>query len=441
MLRSSPRIPTIIVLVALLALAGTSSAQVNLLWYKEVVHEGRIFVFNNPNDFKAWESSRELGKSITKVNYGPNGETVVFDSDAAMDLYTFRHNREAEVRPYTPPKAPAFPPPTTLKVGDGELKLGSLLQAWYVFDDSAAATGTSQLRNTTGVNTFLVRRAEIKLSGKVTPAWGFELMLDAAKTQSTSPTGDGKLLQDVAVSYEGLKGHKIMLGQKKVYITEEGGRSASALDFAERALVVRAISDRREAGLFWTADWSPMVTTMVSATNGTIANTNDDSNDTLFLAARVDVKPVKGLVVGASGGTSGGEGIAHLGRDRLGAHVRWDGTEELPFGLRAEYYEATDESLTNGAVSELKRNGWYASGLYTFAKQFQVGLRYEELNRNKDVSGQKQKILTGGLHYLIKGNNANLKLNFESIKDEGRKVDNVLDESYFQGVLAAQVSF
>jgi hypothetical protein len=441
MLRFPTRILKAIAMVALLALAGGAAAQVNLLWYKEVAADGRIYVFNDPNVYTAWEGSKEMGKSITRVNFGPNGETVVFDSDAAMDLYNFKHNRDAEVRPYAPPKAPSFPPPTTLKVGDGELKFGLLLQAWYVMDDSAASTGTSQLRNTTGVNSFLLRRAEIKINGKITPAWGFEVMLDPSKSQGTAAGTDQKILQDLAVSYLGLKGHEFMFGQKKIFLTEEGVRSSSALDFAERSLVVRAISDRRETGVFWKADWSELVTTYFSATNGTVANTNDDSNDGLFLAGRVDVKPVKGLNIGGSFGTSQGEGLSHLGRERFGAHVRWEATDDLPFGFRAEYYEAKDESIAGSVRSDLKRNGWYASGLYTFAKQFQFGLRYEEFNRNKDVSGQKQKIFTGGLHYLIKGNNANLKLNVESVKDEGRKVNSVLDESYLQGVLAAQVSF
>ena len=431
-----------IALAGLLLLAGAAHAQVNLLWYKEVAKDGRIYVFNDPNEFKAWEGSGELGKSITKIGFGPNGETVVFDNENALDLYVFKHGKEPEVRKYSAPKAPTFPPPTTLKVADGELKFGLLLQGWYVTDDSEAATGTSQLRNTTGVNTFLLRRAEMKLSGKVLKDWGFEVMIDPTKSPNTSSTSDGKVLQDLAITYEGFKGHKISMGQKKIFITEEGVRSSSALDFAERSLVVRQVADRREAGLFWTADWSPMVSTMVSATNGTVANTNDDSNDTLFFAARVDVKPLKGLNVGLSGGTSAGEGLAHLGRERFGAHVRWEGTETLPLGFRAEYYTLKDESLANGVRSDLKRNGWYASALYTFAKQFQLAARYEELDRNTDsATDNKLTILTGGLHWLIKGNNANLKLNVESIEDDGRKVNNVLDEKYLQAVLAAQVSF
>lgn len=430
-----------IALAGLLLLAGAAQAQVNLLWYKEVVKDGRIYVFNDPNEFAAWQSSGELGKSISKIGFGPNGETVVFDNEAALDLYVFKHGKEPEVRPYSAPKPPKPVPPTTLKIGDGELKFGGLLQGWYVMDDSATGSGSSQLGNSTGVNTFRLRRAEIKLSGKVTPEWGFEVMIDPTKSPSVTAGADGKILQDFAISYSGLKGHDFQLGQKKIWLMEEGNRSSSALDFAERSLVARQFSDKRELGLFWKADWSPMVTTGVSVTQGTTLN-NNDNNDALNFNARLDVKPTTGLVVGASGGYSAGEGTAYLGRERYAAHVRWEGTEDLPLGFRFEYAEGRDEQASGGVVTKLKRNGWYGTVLYTFAKKYQLAARYEEVDRNKDAAApSKTKILTGGLHYFIKGNNANLKLNVESIEDDGRTVNGILDEKYLQAVVAAQISF
>lgn len=425
------------ILVLSAGLAGIASGQG--LYYKEVTKNGKVFVFNSASAYKEWQKSGEIAKAITIAGQGEKGETVVAENETAIDLYNLKHDRPAYERPAT--KATATVHPTALRIGEsGELRLSGLAQAWYIVDDSPAATGTSQLGNTTGINTFRLRRAEIKLSGKITPAWGFEVMFDPSKSQNTAAGQDGKILQDLAISYQGLKGHDIAIGQKKIYLTEEGVRSSAALDFAERSVVVRQISDRREIGLFWKADWSPLVTTWVSATTGTNANNNDDSNDTLNYVARVDLKPVKGLLAGISGAYSGGEGLSHLGRTRLGAHLRWEGVE-VPLGVRFEYYTATDEQLAAGVKSDLKREGWYGSVLYTVAKRFQLEARYEEFNRNKDASGNKIKILTGGLHYLIKGYNVNLKLDVESIKDNGRLVNGKLQESYVQGVLAAQVAF
>ena len=426
--------------LALLLVAFSASAQVGTLWYKEVAYEGRIYVFNDPNQWKAWEASREMGKSITKIGYGPNGETVVFDSDNAMDLYNLRHGHDADAREYTPPKAPTFPPPTVLKIGDaGEVRLSALLQAWYVTDDTAPSTGTSYYGNTTGLNTFRLRRAEIRILGKITPAWAFDVMFDPAKSQNFAGGQDEKILQDLSIAYLGLKDHEFALGQRKIVITEEGVHSSSDLDFAERARVTRGFSDRRETGFFYKGELSPMFTAWVSITNGTASNVVDDSNDTLFGAARLDVKPIKGLLAGVSGGTSGGEGRDHRTRDRYGAHVRYDGPDSLPIGLRFEYLYANDGQ--GAGKADLKRDGFYLTGLYTYKNQFRFGLRYDVIDNNRDVSNQKIKTFTAGFHYLPKGRFLNIKLDCAFVKQEGRVVNGALDESFHQFVLAAQAAF
>ncbi len=421
-----------------LLVSFTMTAQVTSLWYKESFHEGQIFVFNSSDTFKAWQESKSLAKPITKTKYGPSGETVLFENETAMDLYNIKHNKDSEVRTV---KASESKPviPTSLKVGDsGELKFSGLLQGWYIADSSPVGTGTDYLGNKTGVNTFRMRRAEIKLSGKITPAWGFEVMLDPAKTQNFTTGNDDKLLQDLAISYLGLKGHEFAIGQKKIAITEEGLRSSADLDFAERSRITRVIGDLRQGGFFYKGQYGNMFAAQASITNGTIANTNDDSNDTLFWAARFDVKPSKGLVAGISGGT-GDVQQEHLTRDRLGAHIRWDGNEQLPLWLRFEYGWAKDGQ--GAGKSDITRAGWYGSALYTFAKQFQLGVRYEEYDPDKDVSGDKLTILTSGFHYLLKGRNLNLKLDWFHIKQEGRKVNGVLEESYDEVVLAVQAAF
>jgi hypothetical protein len=50
-------------------------------------------------------------------------------------------------------------------------------------------------------------------------------------------------------------------------------------------------------------------------------------------------------------------------------------------------------------------------------------------------------MMTAGFHYLIKGKNINLKLDYFDIKQDGRKVNGVLAEKYKQAVLAAQIGF
>lgn len=423
------RLATITAVTAALVLAllvvRPADAQVGSLYYQEVQKDGRYYVFNTPERFASFKASGDMGTSITLIGRGPDGATVVAENETALDLFFFRHNLPAYERPTPPPPKPVVP--TTLKVGDGELKFGLLLQGWYLADDTAKAS-----------NTFRVRRTEIKLSGKITPSWGFEVMLDPSKSQGFNAGQDSKILQDMAISYIGLKGHELSLGQKKITFTEEGVRSSSELDFAERSQITRAVSDRRETGLFYKGELSGKVGVMASVTNGTAANVLDDSNDTVVGSLRLDLKPVKGLLIGASGSSSGGETAAHLERTRYGAHVKYDGPESMPIAFRAEYVTATDGQA---GKADLERDGYYATVMYTIQKQFQLAVRYDEYNRDTNVDGRKLKTLTAGFHYLIKGKNINLKLDWFKVTDEGRKVGGTLDEDYNQAVLAAQIAF
>ncbi len=59
--------------------------------YREFTIDGRLYVFTSPTRKADFEKSGECGKAIIKIGYGPNGETVVFDSDEAVREYDKRH--------------------------------------------------------------------------------------------------------------------------------------------------------------------------------------------------------------------------------------------------------------------------------------------------------------------------------------------------------------
>ncbi|MFN3532687.1 MAG: hypothetical protein ACK41Q_09305 [Candidatus Brocadia sp.] len=62
--------------------------------YQEVEKDGRLYVFTSPMRLTDFEKSGELGKAVIKIGYGPNGETVVFDSDEAVGEYDKRHSQK-----------------------------------------------------------------------------------------------------------------------------------------------------------------------------------------------------------------------------------------------------------------------------------------------------------------------------------------------------------
>ena len=425
--------------LAALALSGLANAQVVGLYYQEVSKDDRIYVFNTFERYQTFQKTGEMGTSITLIGRGPNGETVVAENETAIDLFLFKHNLPAYERPTQPP--PKSPVPTTLKVGEGELKFGLLLQPWYVYDSSPAGTSTSYLRNVTGYSTFLLRRAEIKLSGRITPNWGFEVMVDPAKTQTFTPAGvaatDDKILQDLAVTFLGVKSQEFSLGQKKVPITEEGARGSSMLDFVERARLTRTFSDRRETGFFYKGEFGEHLGAYASLTNGSPANAVN-SDKALFGAARVDVKPMAGLLFGASGGTTVGGSVNKIQRDILNGFVKYGNIAGLPLGLEAEYLAATSGQTGKATV---KADGYYATVNYTIHTKYQFAVRYDFLDRNKDAAGNQVRTWTGGFNYLIKGNNVKLSLDYYDVDEQGRTINNVLSEKYHQVVFLAQLGF
>jgi len=80
------------------------------LYYKEIARDGRIYVFNDAAGAARFEKSGEMGKSITRVGAGPGGETVIADSERALQLFFFKHGI-SEAVPEPPPPPPPAPSP------------------------------------------------------------------------------------------------------------------------------------------------------------------------------------------------------------------------------------------------------------------------------------------------------------------------------------------
>ncbi|MBI3584491.1 MAG: hypothetical protein HY096_11185 [Nitrospinae bacterium] len=60
--------------------------------YFEIGKGERIYVFISPKAKEEFENSGKTGKSpVTGIGFGPNGETVVFESSFAQNEYEKRH--------------------------------------------------------------------------------------------------------------------------------------------------------------------------------------------------------------------------------------------------------------------------------------------------------------------------------------------------------------
>jgi phosphate transport system permease protein len=90
---------------AALAVASSVSAQASIerLYWKEIRKDARIYVFNDPAEAQRFELSGEIGRAITRPGAGPDGETVIADSETALELFFFKYGiSEVVQRPPVP---------------------------------------------------------------------------------------------------------------------------------------------------------------------------------------------------------------------------------------------------------------------------------------------------------------------------------------------------
>jgi hypothetical protein len=157
--------------LAVLALvcAGATHAHAQGMYYKEIVKDGRIYVFNNAEEAERFEKSGELGRAITRPGAGPNGETVVADSERALELFFFKHGIS---EPVTQPPPPPPPPPAWHISG---LVFGD----YYYFADSHIDTATATAPAWKDQHGFWIRRAyftyDHNLSPKITTRFRLEV--------------------------------------------------------------------------------------------------------------------------------------------------------------------------------------------------------------------------------------------------------------------------
>ncbi len=145
------------------------------MFYVEVPKDGQIYVFAMGERFASFEKSggEEAGEPvIIRHGYGPNGETVVFDSEDAINLYNFKHDLPGEYFPGGPEERPkpSFP--------KGKFS-GLMFGDYYKYDEwHADQTGTSEPATVEEQEGFWLRRIyftyDLAFSEKLTTRFRLE---------------------------------------------------------------------------------------------------------------------------------------------------------------------------------------------------------------------------------------------------------------------------
>jgi hypothetical protein len=185
----------LLAVVALAALAAGAVAQT--VFYNEVVKNGRIYVFASGQRFETFEKSggAEIGVAITRPGYGPNGETVVFDSEDAINLYNYKHGLPGEYFP-KPKETPPSPYPA------GKIS-GLMFGDYYWYDkwhqDQISTTNTNSVQGQQG---FWIRRAyftyDLTFNAKFTTRFRLEVNSNG---QFTSPGNLNPYVKDAYLKW------------------------------------------------------------------------------------------------------------------------------------------------------------------------------------------------------------------------------------------------
>jgi flagellar motor protein MotB len=260
-------------------------------------------------------------------------------------------------------KTPPPPPPITVETGGVKLKVSGLFQGWYSASNGAV------------VDTFRLRRAELKFAGDISPRIKWTVMVDPAKALSlstttssmsgqsvvtgTSVSQSGRIMQDAFVALNWKPAFSIEVGQQKVPLGFEGTGSSGKLDVVERALFMT--DKARGAGYADIRDFGVMVRGKVAGGqveysggvfNGLGEAFNDvDKNEAKTVVGRVVAKPTfaKGVQIGASMSRDRLELFNDTARERQGVDLSY---ARGVFGFRTEYMGGRDAAVT--------RQGGYA---------------------------------------------------------------------------------
>jgi phosphate-selective porin OprO/OprP len=351
----------------------TTSALAQGSFYREVEKDGRIYVFNNQRAYKLYEEGGEMGVAITLLGYGPNGETMVFDSEEAIHLYNFKHNRPGDPRPQpTPAPGPTVGwsnGVTTITVPNlAQVRISNRVQLRYTHempDDAVTLPGTAAAGDSRG--SFRIRRAKFKVDGWFyKPYLLYELQLNwPAVTTANNP---GAFLEDANINWDVTRGDKklmVKFGQFKVPFGQQESTSSGSQQLVDRALVSNQYSRGRDLGLqLWGVLGRNLIEWRVGAFNGNGLTRTTNDNDTFQWNAKVLIQPNRAVPLGNGLGNSGA----------LFSEADFESTDK-PIWAVGLMYEHNDFHRTTTAV-DLKDDIWGVDGIFKLKRFSLTGAAY-----------------------------------------------------------------
>lgn len=448
----SCRVNRLVFAVAVLtaALSVPTRAAAQGAYYREVVKDGRIYVFNNPTTFSQFDGSGEIGVgAIVLIGTGPNGETMVFDSENAIHLYNFKHDRPGEV--VKSAASPSRPPTmqvswkdgkTSITTDNAQLNISNRIQARFTQqmpDDTVQLAGTAAKGESVG--SFRLRRAKFKMDG-----WfykkelTYEVQMNWTELGGSAP---GNALEDVDINWDVSKkgAFQVKFGQFKVPFGRQELTSSGSQQFVDRSLVSNEFAKGRDTGVqVWGLAFRQRVDWRLGVFNGNGRTRPANDNSAYQFNGRVTFQPWgdakfsesdfesvdKPLVAFGVGfdvndmRNTNADRSKNLKRTVVGADavMKYKG-----LSLTGEYFDRTLDPQgpvkpTDSDPASYGSNGYYAQAGYLFAKRrWEVALRYGSWDPT-DLKAGNDRTETGvALSYFYNKHNLKVQSDFRKIED------------------------
>ncbi len=436
----------------LLTLVAAASARAQGMFYAEEVKDGRVYVFNIKDNWERFKASGETGTGLTRLNAGPNGETVYADNETALELYFFKHGiKDVVVRPApTVQRIEWRDGKTRITLGNNfYMELSNRIQPRFTYempDDSVTLPGTEAAGD--GKPSFRIRRAKLKFEGwfyKPTLEYEFQAnWTDVVNTPAAQIVEDANIDWDISKK----KAFRVRFGQFKAPFGRQQLTSSGSQQFVDRAIQDARLNDARETGL---ALWGTLLTNKIDwrvmASNGNgrsqvlndnakflytgrvmwqaIGNTRMNQWGSGALLTEGDLgDSVNGPLLALAGQFSNNDRhFATTGNDLKNTTWALDYTFKYKgFATVGEYGDRKSEPETG---REFHDKGLLLQASYAFkapgipgASFWELAFRYAKVDPSSIVDNNDRDEIGGALNYYYNRHNLKIQADYRQLKDD-----------------------
>ena len=459
--RSIARAIFTVMVAAGLGLFAGADALAQGFYYKELRKDDRIYVFNIAAEAERFEKSGELGRALTRPGAGPNGETVVGDSERALQLFFFKYGISEPV--------PEPPQPTQrIEWRDGKtrvttdnayLEMSNRVQVRYTHelpDETVQLAGTAAKGDSRG--SFRIRRAKFKLDG-----WFWKPNNLSYEVQMNWPAATGSnvgaFLEDANIGWDpaGKGKFRVLLGQFKAPFGHQELTSSGSQSFVDRSIVSNEYARGRDTGVAVQGVlFSNKLEYRAGVFNGNGLTRTANDNDTFQYNARLMWQPNGSQPLVQRAWVSGplySEGDfestttpiyafgLNLERNDFHRTTTGNDTKATVFGLDGVFkfkgfYGATEyywRERTPETGSPYDADGFFvqASQMLNKFRTWEAALRYAQRDVNDTIANDDVSEIRGGISYYYRRHSLKFQADFGQVETQlgpgkGSRKDNEL---------------